>query len=79
MIISRDGNKLEITLDDGKEANLLFDVVDGALMAKFYWQEASTDLSPEEELEITWQNVILNHLLEQIADIRKELKNEKRY
>lgn len=79
MIISRDGTCLSIKFDGTDDTKLLRDVLDSALIANYYWQEASTDLTPEEERKLTWENVVLSNLLDSISEIRKELKNEKRY
>lgn len=76
MIISREGTCLSIKLDGAGETKLLHDVLDSALLANYYWQEASTDLTPDEERKLAWENVVLNLLMNALQEVEEEMKDD---
>lgn len=76
MVISREGKSLSIKFEGAGETKLLHDVLDSALLANYYWQEASTDLTPDEERKLAWENVVLNLLMTALQEVEEEMKDD---
>lgn len=76
MELRRNGSCLEIKLEGSLETKLLHDVLYSALIANYYWQEASVDLNPDEEKRLAWENVVLSTIMDELENIEKELSED---